>query len=275
MTFDEYLKIDAVNWSTLKAGRSSPLHYQHRVTHPLEDSTRLAMGRAAHTAVFEPDRFLLDYALFAGPRRAGKEWDACCAANKGRTILKADEYRECLAIRDAVRNHPVAGVLLAPPGEAEKVLTWTDEATGLRCKARLDWYRSALLCDLKTTGDIEERLFAATVARMGYHGQMAFYRAGLIANGLPAPTPPRFIAAEATPPHDVAVYKLDDDGLYLGEQECARLLGMVAESRAKQEWPGRYPEERTLPLPAWAFGLMLPAENEANGLDLLVTGQEA
>ncbi len=81
MTFAEYLKLPAVNWSTLKAGRTSPLHYKHRLENPLEDSTRLAMGRGAHTALFEPDRFLLDYALFAGPRRAGKEWKAFKAAS--------------------------------------------------------------------------------------------------------------------------------------------------------------------------------------------------
>lgn len=270
MTFDEYRQIDAVNWSTLKAGRYSALHYRHHVEHPLEDSKQMALGRAAHTAVFEPDRFLLDYALFAGPRRAGKEWDACCAANKGKTILKADDYAEALAIRDAVRGHQVAGPLLMPPGEAEKVLTWTDPATGLRCKARLDWYRVGLLCDLKTTGDIEEHRFGANAHRMGYVGQMAFYRAGLLANGLDAPMP-KIIAVEQAAPHDVAVFTLNDDLLYLGEQEAGRLLRMVAASREQQRWPGRYPEERLLPIPTWAFP---DEEGDISGLDLLVKGQE-
>jgi hypothetical protein len=272
VTFDEYLKIPAVNFSTLKAGRQSALAYAYRVEHPLEDSVRLAMGRASHTALFEPDRFLLDYALFAGPRRAGKDWDQFCAANKGKTILKADEYRECLGIRDAVRAHAVAGRLLAPPAEAEKVITWTDEPTGLPCKARLDWYRAGLLCDLKTTQDIEGRRFGATAARMGYHVQMAFYRAGLLANGLEAP-PAKIIAVSVPAPHDVAVFSLDDDVLYQGEQEAAELLRMVAAGRFSGLWPGRYPaEEVPLQLPGWAF----PSDNgDLNGLDLLVSGQEA
>lgn len=252
MTFAEYQKIDAVNYSTLKAGRTSARHLKHRMEHPQADSTRMALGRAAHTAVFEPERFLLEYAIFEGDRRQGKAWDECCAANRGRTILKADEYQQALDIAASVREHPVAGVLLAPPGEAEKVITWEDEATGLACKGRLDWYRPGLLCDLKTTADVGPLRFSATVARMGYHGQMAFYRAGLIANGLDAP-PPRLIAVEATAPYDVAVYVLDDDSLYAGEVECEELLRMVAAGRFSGKWPGQAPEELPLQLPAWAF----------------------
>lgn len=263
MTFSEYLQIDAVNWSTLKEARKSLRHYRHRLEEPREDSTALAMGRATHTAVFEPDRFPLDYAVFTGPRRQGKDWDECCRANKGKTILRADEYATCLAMRDAVRSHPVAGPALSPPGEAEKVLTWTDEATGLRCKARLDWWRVGLLADLKTSAQLDRRLFGATAHRLGYFGQMAFYRAGLTANGLDAPQP-RIIAVEKAAPHDVAVFVVDDDALWAGEVEVADLLAKVAAGRFSDQWPGAYPEEVPLELPAWAA----PGNDDA-GLDAL------
>jgi hypothetical protein len=269
MTFTEYQRIQAVNWSTLKAGRTSALHYKHRVEHPLEDSTVRAMGRGAHTAVFEPDRFALEYAVFEGPKRAGNDWDAFCAANPGRTILKSVEYLACLRMRDAVRSHAVAGPLLMPPGEAEKVITWTDDATGLPCKGRLDWYRPGLVCDLKTTYDIGRGRFAATVARMGYHGQAAFYRAGLRANGLDVP-PFRFIAVEQTAPHDVAVYQLDDDALYAGEQDVDELLRMVSAGRFSGQWPGQYQEEQMLSLPAWAF-----TKTETEPLGITIAGEEA
>lgn len=253
MRFNDYAAIDAVNFSTLKEMRRSPRHYQYRIQNPREDTTRLAIGRAAHTAVFEPDRFLLDYALFDGERRAGKAWDECCAANKGKTILKAAEYSTCLAMRDAVRSHPVAGPALTPPGEAEKVITWTDEETGIKCKARLDWWRVGLWCDLKTTGDIDAGRFAATAYRMGYFGQMAFYRAGLVANGLDAPLP-RIIAVEAAAPFDVAVFAVTDNAIYAGEVEIRELLARVAACRFSGQWPGRYPEQTVLSLPSWAYG---------------------
>ena len=218
MTFEDYAKIKAINFSTLKEARKSLMHYRYRLANPIEDTPRLAIGRATHTAVFEPDRFLLDYALFTGSIRKGKVWEAFKAANEGRTILKADEYETCLAIRDAVRSHPVAGPALTPPGEAEKVITWIDIRTGLKCKARLDWYRPGLLCDLKTTTDIDARRFGSLAERMSYHCQMAFYHDGLAALGLDAPLP-KIVAVEAAEPHDVAVFAVNEDALWAGQKQ--------------------------------------------------------
>lgn len=259
--YADYAALDAVNWSTLKEMRRSPRHYLHRLKNPKADTSRLALGRATHTAVFEPDRFMLDYVLWDGDRR-GKAYTAFCEQHPDQTILKVEEYETCLAMRDAVRSHPVAGPLLTPPGEAEKVITWTDAATGLACKGRIDWWRVGLLCDLKTTATIDRRRFASTVFEMGYHGQGAFYRAGLIANGLDA-APFRIIAVEAAAPHDVAVFTLDDDALYQGELLVADLLALVAAGRFSGQWPGAYPEEVPLSLPAWAF------PKEEGALDVL------
>jgi hypothetical protein len=269
MDFAEYLKIDAVNYSTLKEMRKSALHYHYRINHPREDSTRLALGRASHTAVFEPDRFALDYAVWSGDRRAGKAWDEFCAAHRSQTIIKLDEYATCLAIRDAVRAHPVAGPLLAA-GKPEQTITWTDERTGLPCKARLDWRTSdpAVLADLKTTFDIDADRFASTVARMGHHVQLAFYRRGCRANGIDPSV--KIIAVEATPPHEVAVFAVDEDTLYAGDEECDDLLSRVAAGRFSGLWPGRYLEEQSLILPAWAFN----EEQDADGLGLIFDAQE-
>jgi exodeoxyribonuclease VIII len=268
MNFAEYLKIDAVNASSLKEMRKSPLHYAYRQAHPMEDTPRLGLGRATHTAVFEPDRFAIDYAVFMGERRAGKEWASFCEQHPDQTILKRAEYETCLAMRDAVRSHPIAGPALTPPGEAEKVLTWTDEETGLPCKARLDWWRPGLLADLKTAADIDRDRFAATAYRFGYHMQLAFYRAGLAANGLDAPAP-KIIAVEAAAPHDVAVLELDDDLLYAGELEVADLLARVAAGRSSGKWPGRYSDAAVaLSLPPWV------ARDDADVWGLMV-GEEA
>lgn len=271
MTFTEYVQIDAINFSKLKAGRSSALHLRHALAKAREDTARMALGRAAHTSVFEPDRFPVEYAVFPGARRAGKEWEEFAAACQGKTILKADEYVTCLSIRDAVRGHPVAGPALSPPGEAEKVLTWEDPDTGLACKARLDWYRPGLLCDLKTTSQITPREFAATAHRMGYFGQMAYYHEGLKRNGLDAPNP-TIVAVEVAPPHDVAVYHLTDDALEAGEVEWRELLRMLSAGRFSGRWPGRY-EDRALELslPAWAY----TDESAADNLGVIIgAGQE-
>lgn len=268
MTYEEYEKIDAVNFTRLKEARKSPKHYKHRCEHPREDTTRLALGRAAHTAVFEPDRFPLDYAVFRGARRAGKAWDEFESANKGRTILKADEYAICLGIRDAVRANPAAAKWLKA-GKAEHAITWTDAETGLPCKARLDWLGIGSELDLKTTATVDPRWFANTAARMAWHIQQAFYLDGLAAHGLN--TEGRLIAVEAEPPHDCTVFLCDENVLYAAREEMRELLRKVADCKAAAKWPGRCDEaggETILELPRWCF----PEDDDVSGLGLVIGG---
>lgn len=246
--FSEYSSVGAVNWSTLKEMRKSPAHYRHRLKNPRPDSTRLAIGRGAHTAILEVKRFLKEYVMWPrenGDRR-GKKWDAFKEQNAARTILKEDEYDLCIAMSDAVERCPAAQAYLAA-GQAEQTLLWTDPTTGLPCKGRIDWVSSSkpAIVDIKTTNDVSPNRFGTTAARMGYHIQGAWYQAGYAAvtgKVLPVVT----IAVEVEPPHDVAVYLLDDDALYAGEQEWMRLIADVASCTVADRWPGRFAEEQVL-----------------------------
>ena len=44
-----YFEADAVNWSTLKLLRESPMAYRHALTHKRADTADLAVGRLVHT----------------------------------------------------------------------------------------------------------------------------------------------------------------------------------------------------------------------------------
>jgi hypothetical protein len=268
MTFAEYVAIDRVNFSTLKEMRKSPKHYLFAVENSRKDTKRLALGRATHTAILEPDRFAIEYAVYRGGRRAGKDWDAFCAANKDRTIVNLSEYAAALGMRDSVRAHPIAGPILAA-GLPEQTFLWTDPETGVECKCRPDWLATMAGCfvDVKTTVDGEAAKFGALAARYGYHLQAAFYRRGLLAHGLDLP--PKIVTVEAAEPYDVAVFAVDEDALYAGDETVGELLRRVAECRASGKWPGRYQNEERLALPSWAF----PDEGDA-GLGLVI-GREA
>jgi len=251
-TFAEYREIDAVNWSTLRAATRSALAYRYACSEPVTDTDAMRLGRATHTAVFEPDRLLQEYVIWEGGRRAGKEWDAFREMHPTRTVLKPDDYDRAIDIRDAVRGHKAAAKLLRT-GTPECTLTWTDAETGVACKSRLDWLGPrGRLVDLKTTRDIESRAFGRHGAAMLYHCQFAFAAMGLRANGVKNPTV-RIIAVEQEPPHDVAVYRLSDDVLWAGEVKVRAALALVAECRHTGKWPGRYPDERAFDLPGWEY----------------------
>jgi hypothetical protein len=258
-----YDAIQAEHFSVLKEMRKSPLHYRHRKENAPKETPAMLLGRAAHTAILEPMQFLREYALFEGERRAGKEWEAFKAQHAGKSILKGAEYDLCVAMQQAVRMHPVASRYLAR-GRAEQVITWTDEETGLFCKARVDWICDvpglAALVDVKSTNTVDATLFGANAARMGHYAQIAFYARGLRAAGLPMPA--KLIAVEQQPPHDVAVFDVDGDALAAGDEEVRELLGKVLECRASGEWPGRYAAEQQLRLPAWFYA---DAEDAAGG----------
>ena len=260
---EEYDSVQAVNWSTLKYAVQSGLCYQHHLTNRPDETDAMRLGRATHTAVFEPDRLLHEYVIWANGRRAGTEWEAFKAMHADRTILKPDEYDTAIAIRDAVHAHKVAKKLLAAKGQAECTLRWVDTETGLSCKARLDWLTARTLADLKTARNIDARAFGRTAGDMLYHCQFAFARMGLEANGRKVAV--KIIAVENEAPHDVAVYELDDDMIWAGEETVRTALARVAECRKSKRWPGRYPEALPLQLPKWHYP---EDENEFDLADL-------
>lgn len=269
ITYAEYATWKAVNFSTLKYMDKSPHHYRHAVDVGREDSTSLLKGRAAHTAVFEPDEFGRKYAVYkATKQRKGPKWEAFKAAHEGDSILRLDEYEQALAIRDAVRKHDVVKRLLER-GHAEQSITWTDPLTGLKCKARLDWFNELCLADLKGVSTTDARIFGNLAARMKYHVQMAWYSDGLMLSHGVRP-PAKLIAAEVGPEHDVAVFPLSDEDLFAGTETYQGWLKRVAECRESGVWPGRYPEEEPLSLPKYIF----EDENQEDGSSMIVADEE-
>jgi hypothetical protein len=219
-------------------------------------------------AVFEPHRFELDYVVepdFGDCRKtdtttkedakANKtERDAWRAAHRGRILVTAAEYARASAIRDAVHSHHDAREYLAA-GLAEQTLTWPDPRTGLGCKGRVDFISTSkhAILDLKTSADILLERFSRSVLRYGYHCQGAFYTGGYGAVEH-REIPFVIIAVESSEPFDVGVFRLDDESLALGAEECAELLAKVKDCRSRKTWPGQYPIEMPLRLPPWAFG---------------------
>ena len=252
---DPYFTSPGANWTLLKKLDDSPLAYKWAKDHPREDTASLALGRVVHTLVFEPHKLADEYAVFHGSVRRGKDWDAFEAENAGKTIFKAEELAGARVMADAVRNHPLVAPYL-DGGQFEHVLRWTDPATGIACKAKADWIIPGrkILADLKTTRSIEQRRFAADVARYSYYGQLAHYAAGIKHSLGWVPQRRILIAVEKDAPHDVAVYELDDVACEVGDEKAAELLAKLKECEDADSWPGRYTTEQTLQLPGWVFG---------------------
>lgn len=224
MPREEYDQIQAENWSKLKHLARSPAAYSYRAANPEHDTAARKVGRAVHLAVLEPERFADSVAIWDGGRRYGKEWNAFVSANAGKELLKRDEFRQCMALQTAVRSDPVAAPHLMR-GAAEQTVLWTDEVTGIKCKARTDWLND-VLADLKTTRDASPDGFARESWQYRYHTQLAFYSDGLRAAG-ERERPVLIIAVESAPPYPVVVYRLGEELLQHGREEYRELLSRL------------------------------------------------
>ena len=264
LSFDQYRRLRATNWSSLKELARSPAHYKWRLTHERPDSPAMMIGRAIHAAVLEPEKFAAEFAVFSGARRSGPEWTAFKAAHEDATILKADEYEQVQGVAASVWAHKVARRLMRY-GKPEVSLTWNDKETHVRCKSRPDWVRGDLLMDLKSTRDIDARTFGRTAERLGYAGQLAFARRGLAANGA-EDGPTYIVAVEQEGPFDVAVFRVPDEVLDAGDAMVSRLLNELVACRRRGKFAGRYEGEAVLDYPVW--GLDRDDDISGVGLDL-------
>lgn len=254
MTYDEYAKVDAVNWSTLKELRESAMHYRHALEIPRADNLALMQGRALHALTFEPATFEENFAIWEEGDRRGAAWQAFKAEHSGKTILKANEIDEVAAMADAVRRHPLVQPYFED-AEFEQPVVWVDPTSGLRCKARTDWLipKRRLLLDLKSTRSINGRILGREAARFGYHLQMAHYRNGVHYACDWTPHQVLIVAVEKTAPYDVGVFEVDAQTLEIADVEVTDLLVQLAGHRATDTWPGRYSEIQALQLPAWVY----------------------
>lgn len=257
MTHDEYAKIDAVNWSSLKHMRESPMHYRYRLDNPIESTPAMALGRATHTLVFEPLLFDDEYVIWTEGDRRGKAWKEFEELHTGKTIFKPNEIILAKQMANAVKSHPLVQPYLTD-GIFEQPITWTDPATGMRCKARPDWLQPSrtALVDLKTSISADARRFGALAARLGYHCQMAKYRNGVQCALKWFPQEVCIIVVERDPPHDVAVFRMDEETLSIAFEEVQQLMQQLAVCRSTDSWPGRYTEKQGLQLPAYLYGEM-------------------
>ncbi len=259
---------DAVNWSTLKHIDTSPKHYLHILANPREDSDALLRGRVVHALNYEPDEFdqryvveprfhggMKDETAIAKGYAGGKEAKAAWAANKppGAEIVSAEIYADCVGMRDALQADPEAGPMFVG-GFAEQLLTWVDEETGIECRGRID-HLNGRLSDLKSTRVTGIRQFHAEIARRLYHGQIAYYYDGVLANGIEMEHSPVLITVENAAPYDVTVHHITPAVLRAGRDLYRNCLRRLAECRKTGEWPGvsgGAPVD--VELPDWAAG---------------------
>ena len=179
MTSNEQYHADpAISASHLKAVMQSPYHYWSRFLDPSRppsvQTAAMKLGSLTHCAVLEPDEMGKRYGICL-PRntKAGKEMSAEMETY-GIEAVTSTDMEQSLAMAASVRQHPYAAALLAD-GKAEQSFWADDLATGLRIKARPDWYTGTTIVDLKTCSDASSGGFSRACATFAYNLQAQHY----------------------------------------------------------------------------------------------------
>jgi hypothetical protein len=246
----DYHADPAISASHLKAVMQSPYHYWSRFLDPkrptVEPSSAMRLGSLAHCAVLEPDELSKRYSTCL-PRntKAGKEQAAELAAAGIEAVTESD-MALALNMAASVRQHPYAAALLAN-GKAEQSFWADDLATGLRIKARPDWYTGTTIVDLKTCSDASSGGFSRACATFAYNLQAQHYLNVCFAERF------IFLAVEKTYPYAVGVYELDAAAMAAGAEQCRIGLQTISDCRAINEWPGYTTTCDTISMPNWAL----------------------
>lgn len=258
MPFSEYLKIDAVNKSTLEWMAKSPAHYRWHLENPRQSTPDMNFGGALDQELFGHDDtreyVVSPYKDFR--TNAAKSWRDDVLAN-GNVIITAEAMERVIACAESLREHRNAGKILGL-GEYQKTVIWQHQETGLLCKARPDIVvpQLGVIADVKKTGTgADQPSVSRTIAKFNYHAQAAFYLDGMNSLGPPGNTAYHafvFIFVEDTEPHGIGVYALNNDDIIQGRKEYESWLAQLAECRKTDSWPSYDDAVREIRLPRWA-----------------------
>jgi hypothetical protein len=257
LPFAEYLSVDAVSASTLKAvDAQTPAHARQRLLTPLAPSPAQRLGTLAHMAILEPLRWERDVQVVEKidrRTRAGKErqaeLDAMAGENPSLEFVEPDQMEAAIAMRDAVLANPYAAALLSA-GQSELSLIWRDD--DLRCKARLDHDndKHGVIVDLKTAADASYDGFANAAGKYRYAMQAVWYTDAADAIGL-GQRRFVFVVVENKAPWAVALYELGDVTIHNARQRVAIAIDKWRESVKTESFPAYPPQIQTLELKPW------------------------
>ena len=247
-TYAAYDRLPGVRAGDMAKMAKSPLHYRTATTGDSDSSTSSQQqNQAIHAMILEPENFERQFSVYAGKVRNGKQFDAHCEAWPGTTVLLESWMPDIERTARAVRNDPRTQGAFTGQGWSEVAFAWTDPATGLDCKARLDRMlltgpNEVQIIDCKAIGT-DLRDISRRVSERQWHVQAAHQIAGVLAHNPDLSVTYRWCCYETAAPYDVVMVRPADSALDMGEQTRQELLARITECQERDHWPGRHEGE--------------------------------
>ena len=256
ISMDEYHNSEYLSRSNLKNLLISPKHFITQQNVAQTDS--MALGSAAHTALLEHEKFDERYVIepkhYINDKEEVKPWrrdrrikavNKFYEENEGKEIISDELANEAFSIAQDIRDDPIAGKLLQPPGSVEGSFFYTHE--GLYLKARPDYLAGAGYgIDIKTTSKQTPSGFFRQAKYLAYDIQAHMVKLG-VQKCLESELIDYFFIVIETGSHIVSVYSSNDvyvdsyggETSYFeqGELRFNELIHIYKECKAKDRWP--------------------------------------
>lgn len=246
-----------VHFSHLKKIGKSGQQYLQSVNVVFEPTTPMLIGTVAHVLVLGPRPGGKPIVRFSGARRQGKVWDSFAEENASAEILTAPEWERAERIAESVLADPVALARLTG-ARFETPMVW--EESGVKCSTSgVDILTAAdALGDLKSTNTTEPEAWARLAFKMSYPQQLAFYRRGARANGIPCKGGLFLLGVETVAPYEVVDLDLTEGMIDLAERSVSLLIERYRAYRSAcpaprrvKDWPGYAQVRIAMDVPSW------------------------
>lgn len=223
-----------------------PRKFDYQRRHPSMPSLAFELGTAAHRPVLGagPELVVVD-AISWRTDDAKAQKKAALAA--GQIPVLPHQFDQVEEMAAAVREHPLAGKLLAPgSGVPEQSLFWRDPESGVMCRARFDWLSGLkttsgklIVVDYKTTTCADPDKLVSAIRRYRYHMQAAWYIDAVIGCRLADDAVFLFVFQETERPYVITVMELHDiRGLWIGRELNDHARKVYARCMELGVWPG-------------------------------------
>lgn len=220
----------------------------------LGSKTQVMVGQVVHQILLEKvpvEEVLCHYTLSCfksngtlNPKPA-KEFREQAEA-EGKIVVKDDEFRRIMEICNAVNRHPLGRLLEKEGMIFEQPIYWTDNTTGIDCRACPDFAYNCgdeVLCyDLKITERANPRQWSRLAKKFAYYQQDAHYSSGLAhITGLPV----RFVfwVVESVWPYRIAQYEYDAISRERAGEAYQLRLKELARRKKKNDWSDAWTQE--------------------------------
>lgn len=210
-----------------------------------EHKAAFDFGRAAHTRVLGAgDEVVIVDADDWRSAKAREARDEARAA--GLTPVLAKDGAVIDEMAEALRRHPTAAALLDPAaGRPEQTVVWRDPATGVMCRALLDFLRHPrrdqrlVIPDYKTADRVDPDAIERALWDYAYFGQAAWYSEAVEQVGLSV-GPPAFVLIfqMKTPPYLVVCAQVHPDSIGWGHARNRKARDLYRHCTERDSWPG-------------------------------------